>query len=231
MHGGEEGVHAGRRDVQGRRLLQDRQPRQGRRAAGRRRAPASDASSSESTELESTSESTSSTSTASTRGSLVEPARRRRRTSSSTRRRAPPTRGSVAGTDIPRIVAPDREDPMNPVARARHVLARRPWLYWSAVARPRCRRRLVRRRRARPASTTPGRRGGRPAPSSWPPPTSRPVSRSPGASPCGPGPRRCRGRRRRRRPCRPAPTARQHVAAGEVVVDRRRRRHRPARRR
>ena len=22
---------------------------------------------------------------------------------------------------------------MNPVARARHVLARRPWLYWSAV--------------------------------------------------------------------------------------------------
>ena len=48
---------------------------------------------------------------------------------------------------------------MNLVARARHVLARRPWLYWSAVARARRRRPAGPSPPAAPASTTPAGRG------------------------------------------------------------------------
>ena len=62
---------------------------------------------------------------------MARPARRPR-----ARRRRPAATdtaaGSVAGTDIPRRTAIGRIT-MNPLARLRHLLARRPWLYWLGV--------------------------------------------------------------------------------------------------
>ena len=77
---------------------------------------------------------------------------------------------------------------MNPVARIRHVLARRPWLYWSAVLAPRRRRRRSAPPRA-VAGVDDARRGVGPsrARASWPP---RPRARRPArrrAPTCAPG--------------------------------------------
>ncbi len=81
----------------------------------------------------------------------------------------------------------------------------------------------------RPASTTPAGRGARPA-TSWSPPTIwRRVDALAGRGRRATAPGAGGGRRRPRRPCPPDATARQHVAAGEVLVERRRRRlRRPA---
>ena len=86
---------------------------------------------------------------------------------------------------------------MNPVARARHVLARRPWLYWSVVARPRRAAPAGRSPPPRPASTRPAGRGARPATCVVATDDLRPARRSPAGSPCDHAPhRRCRRRRR-----------------------------------
>ena len=139
--GGQEGLHAGRGDVQGRRLLQDRQPRvvvaHGRRRRARRRPTAARQSSDSSgngsstgveqgVEQESATSSTGSSSSSSSSSSS--PTARRRRPAATDA-----AAGSVAGTDIPRRPAIGRIT-MNPLARLRHVLARRPWLYWLGVA-------------------------------------------------------------------------------------------------
>ena len=138
---GQEGVHAGRRHVQGRRFLQDRQPRRKAKSSStprrrrtrhptrRRRSPTSTSTSSESGQVERL-------------RSELEHARRPRASSTTPAKTVVdrPTERLIAADTVGLRLPPNRrldlsrEVCMHQLAWVRLMVARHPWIYWLAIA-------------------------------------------------------------------------------------------------